>query len=199
MFHLNIYRISKHSVDNLVTLIATKDKLCTCYTGSVSESYVTTDGQPVSVSWCQAPIWGQRPDFYYCLTVAGLLMWGAFSHERAGLSFRITAGPRQRTHSRVRVPRDSWPYFTVSDSRLDKPGGPGPRIYIPQALGSLFVAYDSQGYGAGSLNRLQGGAGRFSQSFELVYRQSVRLGAKPFRLTTRDLFCNWSLAVTVLM
>jgi hypothetical protein len=29
-----------------------------------------------------------------------------------------------------------------------QPGGPGPRTYIPQVLGSLFVAsYDSQGYG----------------------------------------------------
>jgi hypothetical protein len=35
-----------------------------------------------------------------------------------GLLFTITAGPRQRSHSQIRVPRDSWPYFTVSDSRL---------------------------------------------------------------------------------
>jgi hypothetical protein len=28
------------------------------------------------------------------------------------------AGPRQHSHSRVRTPWDSWPYFTVSDSRL---------------------------------------------------------------------------------
>jgi hypothetical protein len=35
-----------------------------------------------------------------------------------GLSFTIAAGPRQRSYSQVRVPRDSWPYFTVSDSRL---------------------------------------------------------------------------------
>jgi hypothetical protein len=47
---------------------------------------------------------GLRPDFYYCQTIAGLLMWGALSDERMGLSFRITTGPRQRSHSRVRVP-----------------------------------------------------------------------------------------------
>jgi hypothetical protein len=36
----------------------------------------------------------------------------------------------------------------TSDSRLHQPGGPGPRIYIPQALGSPSVSfYDSQGYG----------------------------------------------------
>jgi hypothetical protein len=28
-----------------------------------------------------------------------------------GLSFTIAAGPRQRSHSQVRVPWDSWPYF----------------------------------------------------------------------------------------
>jgi hypothetical protein len=55
--------------------------------------------------------------FYYCRTVAGLLMWGALSDERTGLPFTVAAGPHQRSHSRVRVPWDSRPYFTVSDSR----------------------------------------------------------------------------------
>jgi hypothetical protein len=59
-------------------------------------------------------------------------MWGALSDERTGLPFTIAAGPRQRSHSWVQVPRDSWPYFTVSDSRLPQPGGPGSRNYIPQ-------------------------------------------------------------------
>jgi hypothetical protein len=49
-----------------------------------------------------------------------------------GLSFTVPADPRQRGHSRVRAPRDSWPYFTISDSRLPQPGGPGLRIYMPQ-------------------------------------------------------------------
>jgi hypothetical protein len=83
-----------------------------------SEFYVTADGQLVSLSWNKAPFWGLRPDFYYYLTVAGVLIWGALSDERTGLSFTIAAGPRQRSHFRVRVPYDSWPYFTVSDSRL---------------------------------------------------------------------------------
>jgi hypothetical protein len=30
------------------------------------KSYVTTDNQLASVSWNKAPIWGLRPDFYYC-------------------------------------------------------------------------------------------------------------------------------------
>jgi hypothetical protein len=70
------------------------------------------------------------------------------------LSFTIAAGPRLRSNSRVRAPRNSWPCFTVSDSRLTQLVGPGPRIYIRQeqggpvispGTGSLFVAsYDSQ-------------------------------------------------------
>jgi hypothetical protein len=41
-----------------------------------------TDGQ-------SAPIWGLRPEFYYCQTIAGLLMWGALFDERTDLSFTI--------------------------------------------------------------------------------------------------------------
>jgi hypothetical protein len=54
-----------------------------------SQSYVMTDGQSASLSWNKAPIWGLRPDLYYCQTVAGLLMWGALSDERTGLSFTM--------------------------------------------------------------------------------------------------------------
>jgi hypothetical protein len=53
-----------------------------------------------------------------------------------GLSFRIAADPRQRSHSQVRVPRDTWQYFTVwrfeSSPNLEEPGS---RIYIPQGTG----------------------------------------------------------------
>jgi hypothetical protein len=56
-----------------------------------------------------------------------------------GLSFTISDGGRQRSHSHVRVPRDSWLHFTVSDSRLPQQGGPGPRIYIPQEQGGPVI------------------------------------------------------------
>jgi hypothetical protein len=85
---------------------------------SVSESYVTTDGQSASLSWNKAPIWGLRPDFHDCQTVAGLLMWGALSDEMTGLSFTSAADPRQGSLSRVQVPWYSWPYYTLSDLRL---------------------------------------------------------------------------------
>jgi hypothetical protein len=81
------------------------------------------------------PTCGPKPDFYYWQTVACLLMWGALSEERTGLSFTIAAGSRQRSHSQVQVPRDSWPYFTFSDSGLPLPGWPCPRIYITQEQG----------------------------------------------------------------
>jgi hypothetical protein len=62
--------VNYSGIANLHTLQIAKSK---------SESYVTTDCQSASLSWNKAPIWGLRPDFYYCLTVAGLLMWGALS------------------------------------------------------------------------------------------------------------------------
>jgi hypothetical protein len=98
---------------------------------SQSQSYVMTDGQLASLSWYQTLVWGPRPGCCCCQTVAGLLMWYALSDERTGLSFTIAAGLHQHTDSRIWVPQVLWPYFTVSDSRLPQPGGPGLRIYIP--------------------------------------------------------------------
>jgi hypothetical protein len=57
-----------------------------------SESYIMTDGQPASLSWNKAPIWGLRPDLDYCQTFAGLLLWGVLSDERTGLSFATATG-----------------------------------------------------------------------------------------------------------
>jgi hypothetical protein len=71
---------------------------------SQSQSYVTTDGQPASLSWNKAPIWGLRPDLDYCLTVAGLWIWGTLSDERTGLLFAIATGSRQRSNFWVRGP-----------------------------------------------------------------------------------------------
>jgi hypothetical protein len=106
------------------------------------ESYITTDGQSASLSWNKAPIWGLRPHFYYCQTVVSVLMWGVLSDQRTGLPFTIAAGPRQRSHFRVRDPWDSWAYFTVSDSRLPfrrllRLGGLRWRYSTPPPRGSL--------------------------------------------------------------
>jgi hypothetical protein len=48
----------------------------------------------------------------------GVLIWGALSDERTGLSFTIVAGHSQRSHSRVRDPWNSPPYFNVSNLGL---------------------------------------------------------------------------------
>jgi hypothetical protein len=83
-------------------------------------------------------------------------MWGALSDERTGLSFTIAAGPRQRSHSRVRVSWDSGPYFTVSDSRLPfssppttrsvNGGGIRPRLHTGEIYDSSqsYVTTDGQ-------------------------------------------------------
>jgi hypothetical protein len=89
-----------------------------------------TVSRPVCLG-VKSTIWGLIPDFYYCLTVAGLLILGTLSDESTSLSFTIAAGPRQHSHSRVRVPRDSLTYFTLSEPRLPQPGGPGPVLYSP--------------------------------------------------------------------
>jgi hypothetical protein len=114
------WRSVSQSVSLSVQIVITVWQLRSCYCGapSESESYITTDGQSASLSWNKAPIWGLRPDLDYCQTFAGLLMWGFLSDARTDLSFAIATGTRQRSHFRVRVPWDSRPHFTVSDSRL---------------------------------------------------------------------------------
>jgi hypothetical protein len=72
----------------------------------------------VSLTWNKAPIWSLRPNSYYCQTVAGLLMWGALSDERTGLSLVNATGTRQRSHSWIRAPLVSWSYLTVSYVRF---------------------------------------------------------------------------------
>jgi hypothetical protein len=71
------------------------------------------------------------------------------------LSFTISAGPRQRSHFQVRVPRDLWPHFTVSDSKLHQPGRPGPPIYIPQQQVGPVISPDT-GFPFRPLRRLAG-------------------------------------------
>jgi hypothetical protein len=105
---------------------------------------------------------------FFCLTIAGFLMWGA-SLTRGWicnllvqlllcLARAVTLGSKySRTHDHI----------LLSHLRLPQPEGTGPSIHIPQEqdglviprpLCSLFVAsYDSQGYGGGILTRLHTG------------------------------------------
>jgi hypothetical protein len=56
---------------------------------------------------------------YYCQTVAGMLIWGALSDERTGLSFTISPGPCQRRHFRVRLSGLRWRYSTPPSHGID--------------------------------------------------------------------------------
>jgi hypothetical protein len=104
---------------------------------------------------------------YYYQIVSGLLTWGALSGERTVLPFTIAAGRRQRSYSWIRVPRDSRPHFTVSDSRLPQPGGPGPHIYVPQEQGGPVIPLGS-GFPFRLLLRLAGLRWRHSNPPPLV-------------------------------
>jgi hypothetical protein len=57
---------------------------------------------------------GAQDHIFITITAGVLLMCGHLSGQRTGLSFTIAASLRQPSHSRVRVPRNSWPHFTIS-------------------------------------------------------------------------------------
>jgi hypothetical protein len=102
-------------------------------------SYFTSDGQPASLSWNKAPIWGFRPDFLLMSDNCGFVDMGRPLWRENGSVVYNCCSLRQRSHSQVRVPRGSWPHFTISDLRLLQPGGPGPCIYIPQEQGGPVI------------------------------------------------------------
>jgi hypothetical protein len=56
---------------------------------------------------------------------------------------------------------ESWPHFTISDSRLPQPGGPGPHIYISQGQGGPFIP-SGTGFPFRRLLRLAGIRWRYS-------------------------------------
>jgi hypothetical protein len=123
--------------------------LILCYSGSLvswtlvsltvaklSQNYVTNDGQSIDLSRCQSPS-GFQDTIIVTDRQLRVCWCGAPSLTRGRVcQFTIADSHRQRRHSRVRVPRDSWPYFTLWDSKLHLPEGPGPHIYISQEQGA---------------------------------------------------------------
>jgi hypothetical protein len=59
------------------------------------------------LSWCPSTQLGLTTRFLLLSDSCGFVDMGRLSDERTGLPFTIAAGPRQRSHSWVRVPRDS--------------------------------------------------------------------------------------------
>jgi hypothetical protein len=68
-----------------------------------------------------------------------------FSDERMGLAFTIAGGPRQRSHSEVRVQLSQIREYPNLEGQVPVfifPRNSASRLYL-QALGSLFIAsYD---------------------------------------------------------
>jgi hypothetical protein len=87
-----------------------------CHLKTLSVTLRLTVSQSVSLG--VKPHLGLMTRYLLFFDYYGLLFWGDLSDERTGLSFVYAAGPRQRSISRVRVPWDSWPCFTVTDLRL---------------------------------------------------------------------------------
>jgi hypothetical protein len=106
-------------------------------------------------------------------------MWGTLSDEKAGMSFTIAAGTRQRSHSRVRVTRERLPYFTVSDSRLPQLGGPDSRIYIPQEQSDPVIP-PGTGFPFRRLLRLAGLRWRYSNP---PPHRRVKIKSQPYFTT----------------
>jgi hypothetical protein len=166
-YHIILSQIRDYPVHRLLRLARLRRRYLTSPSHGILlqasrvESYVTTDGRSASLSWNKASIWGLRPDFYYCQTVADLLIWGAFPDERTGLSFTTAAEPRQRSHSRGT--RDHILLSQIRDSPNLKGQVPvfiSPRNRVaqlyPQALGSIFVASYDLRFTVSVINRRHG-------------------------------------------
>jgi hypothetical protein len=109
------------------------------------------------------------------------------SDERIGPSFTTAAGHCQRSHSWVRVPRDSWSYFTASDSRLPYPEWPGPRIYVPQWQGGQVKPPGTE-FPFRCLIRLAGLRWKYSILFCTTCIVSRRTNRKHIRCLAMDIY-----------
>ena len=73
--------------------------------------------------------------------IYGLVLWGHLSDNRTGRPFVYAAGPCQCSLSRVRVPLDSRPYFTVSDLRLSVSSPPTTRRVTVEVFDPALIVF----------------------------------------------------------
>jgi hypothetical protein len=142
--HILLSQIQDFPFRRLLRLAGSRGRYSTPPPHGGPESYVTTDGQPASLSWSKAPIWGLRPDLYYMCDSYGLVLVGRPLWRTSDLLFIYASGPRQRSLSRVRVPWVLRPYFTVSDLRLPFSSPPTTRrvtveVFDPASTGVCCV------------------------------------------------------------
>jgi hypothetical protein len=89
-----------------VEMIRTRLHILEGQSESEFESYVTTDGQPASLSWNKAPIWGLRPDFYYLcdsIPVFSYILSARTTHRKHSPSIVSWRRPHRKHVSRVRL------------------------------------------------------------------------------------------------
>jgi hypothetical protein len=127
-------------------------------------SFVTTDAQSATPSWCPAPIWNPWPDFCFLSYNCGFLCVGRLL-LRENLLLQLLLGLARAVTLRSNSCR-THDHVLLLHIRLLQPRRPGLHLYCRdrvaqlylRALGSLFVAsYDSQGYCGGILIRLHRG------------------------------------------
>jgi hypothetical protein len=105
-------------------------------TRNQDQSYFTTGSlPPISSSWRQVPRDPRQAIIFTTEPLRSYSLCNILPDEKMRPSFTTATDPRQRSHSLNRVPRNSWTYFTVSDSRLPQTWGSRPRIYIPPGAG----------------------------------------------------------------
>jgi hypothetical protein len=113
-----------------------------------------------------------------------------------GLSFTVAADPRQRSHSQVRVPRDSWPHFTVrfetpptwrARSTYLYPPGAGWSGYTPVSQRQSHIATDGQSI---SKSWCRASSGAHDQVFITLWQLRSCLCGAPS--VTRGRACLWS-------
>jgi hypothetical protein len=74
-----------------------------------------TVSRPVCLGIKHPP--GAYDQIFITVRQLGICCCGVISDERTGLSFTISAGPRQRSHSQVRVPWDRDHILVLSQNR----------------------------------------------------------------------------------